>query len=109
MGAEEEGKGASTESTALQKTGGSQEGPPVVIPLVPAGITIEDDVRSKLATGLAFIFAGTIGLIFLVIFLSKALGLDSEMLRDLVSVLISAETGLFGTVLGFYFGGQTRR
>ena len=61
----------------------------------------ESDVRAKLAYGLAGIYAGTILLSFIVVWAT-----NNPEIRQLIQDLIAAETGLFGTVLGFYFGGK---
>lgn len=77
------------------------------IPLVKGRID-DADVRAGLAETLALIFGGTILLSFIGLMSSKWLGLDPVAVKDWSSIVISAEVGLFGTVLGFYFGGQTR-
>jgi hypothetical protein len=83
----------------------------------------DDDVRARLAFYLAYIFAGTIVISFLLLayqLMNSTVILDGagkptgqtapvwEPAKELVANLLSAEIGLFGTVLGFYFGGKGR-
>lgn len=88
-------------------------GPPVVEKPVPGKIVDETDVRAKLAFILAAIFGGTIliSLILLasfVFFKTQLSGQTDQFkpVQDFVANLMSAEVGLFGTVLGFYFAGR---
>ena len=88
-------------------SGASVDDVSVQPPLIPGTVGVED-VRATLAYFLAFIYAGTILGAFILLFISKQYGKpDWTDVKDLVTTILSAETALFGTVLGFYFGGKT--
>jgi hypothetical protein len=69
----------------------------------------DSDVRARLAYVLAIIFGATILISFGLLMFALNEQLDAPHwgpAKDLISNLLAAETGLFGTVLGFYFGGK---
>jgi hypothetical protein len=67
-----------------------------------------DQVRSKVAFMLLYIFAGTIALTFLVLFFNIFLKDSSTWtnVKDWIEAILPAETGLLGSAVGFYFGTQ---
>ena len=81
----------------------------------------QEETRSQLATFLLCILAGTLigsftlvaGLTILPIVIdfdekkAKSLSENRVLLKDLVTFVYTAQTGLIGTALGFYFGSQT--
>jgi len=88
---------------------------------VNTGIKLEErqeTTRSQLATFLIRILAGTLtasfGLILLLIVASgfvddkKVASFDktSSLVKDLITFILTAQTGLIGTALGFYFGSR---
>ena len=84
----------------------------LIAAITPKGgfrIVPEDaDVRLLLAIGFSTLFAITIVVSLILPFLP---GRDSaatwSTLKEVLSVLLPAETGLLGSVLGFYFGSKT--
>jgi hypothetical protein len=88
---------------------------------VDTGIKLEErqeTTRSQLATFLIKILAGTLtasfGLIILLTIMSgfvderKVASFDktSSLVKDLITFILTAQTGLIGTALGFYFGSR---
>lgn len=86
------------------------------------GIKLEEkqeQTRSQLATFLIKILAGTLvasfSLIVILIIAStfaderRAASLDKQnaLVKDLVTFILTAQTGLIGTALGFYFGSRS--
>jgi hypothetical protein len=81
----------------------------------------QEETRSKLARFLIYILAGTLVgsflLIILVIISAVVLNLqdkpvlesNSLLAKDLITFIITAQTGLIGTALGFYFGSGTNK
>lgn len=85
------------------------------------GIKLEErqeTTRSQLATFLIKILAGTLiasfGLIILLIVMSyfidntkiELFDKTSILVKDLITFILTAQTGLIGTALGFYFGSR---
>ncbi len=69
----------------------------------------QDQVRRNIASALVYSFMGTIVLSFaLALYFSGNQAAWSNV-KDLVQVLITAETGLMGAAIGFYFGSSTQR
>ncbi|MBC6418846.1 MAG: hypothetical protein GDA44_08685 [Prochloron sp. SP5CPC1] len=78
----------------------------------------QEETRSQLATFLIKILAGTLtasfGLILLLTLMlgfvddkkAKALENNSSLVKDLITFILTAQTGLIGTALGFYFGSR---
>ncbi|PSR18460.1 hypothetical protein C8255_07355 [filamentous cyanobacterium CCP3] len=88
---------------------------------IETGIKLEEkqeQTRSQLATFLIKILAGTLvasfSLIFVLIVFSafvderRAANLDKQnaLVKDLITFILTAQTGLIGTALGFYFGSR---
>jgi hypothetical protein len=88
---------------------------------IDTGIKIEERqeiTRSQLATFLIKILAGTLtasfGLIILLTIMvsfvdeskGETLKENSSLVKDLITFMITAQTGLIGTALGFYFGSK---
>ena len=79
----------------------------------------QEQTRSQLATFLIKILAGTLiasfGLIILLIVMSVIVETDKEpvfvkniaLAKDLITFILTAQTGLIGTALGFYFGSKS--
>lgn len=79
----------------------------------------QEETRSELATFLIKILAGTLAASFFLLLVlvlmpvfvdeSKANNLSKNMslVKDLVMFILTAQTGLIGTALGFYFGSQS--
>jgi small-conductance mechanosensitive channel len=89
--------------------------------LVPSQRNLSDkqeNTRSKLATSLINILAGTlIGSFALIVVMTIMIGLvskDKEVLlkehnawlKDMITLALTAQTGLIGSALGFYFGSR---
>ena len=76
--------------------------------LVPAVTTNEkvelkrERVRGALTVGLFVVFAVTIAVCLAVVALADAS--RWETVKDLLQILLPAETGLLGSAAGFYFG-----
>jgi hypothetical protein len=85
------------------------------------GIKLEERqeaTRSQLATFLIKILAGTLSASFgLIILLTVMIGIvdekkaealqkNSSLVKDLITFILTAQTGLIGTALGFYFGSK---
>lgn len=85
------------------------------------GIKLEErqeTTRSQLATYLIKILAGTLtasfGLIFILTIMSgsvdekkaQSFEKNSSLVKDLITFILTAQTGLIGTALGFYFGSR---
>lgn len=70
-------------------------------------VTEDSDVRLLLAVGFSCLFAITVLAALTIPFLP---GRDTkatwETVKEILSVLLPAETGLLGSVLGFYFGSK---
>jgi hypothetical protein len=70
-------------------------------------VTEDSDVRLLLAVGFSCLFAITVLAAFIIPFLP---GRDTkatwETVKEILSVLLPAQTGLLGSVLGFYFGSK---
>jgi hypothetical protein len=88
---------------------------------VETGIKLEErqeTTRSQLATFLIKILAGTLtasfGLIVLLTVMtgvidekkSESFTKTSALVKDLITFILTAQTGLIGTALGFYFGSR---
>lgn len=88
---------------------------------VDTGIKLEErqeTTRSQLATFLIKILAGTLTASFsLIILLTVMSGFvdekkvesfdrTSSLVKDLITFILTAQTGLIGTALGFYFGSR---
>lgn len=88
---------------------------------VETGIKLEErqeTTRSQLATFLIKILAGTLtasfGLIILLTVMSgfvdeskvESFDKTSSLVKDLITFILTAQTGLIGTALGFYFGSR---
>ena len=88
---------------------------------VATGIKLEEKqeaTRSQLATFLIKILAGTLTASFgLIILLTAMSGFIDEkkmqsfdktslLVKDLITFILTAQTGLIGTALGFYFGSR---
>ena len=79
----------------------------------------QEQTRSQLATFLIKILAGMLiasfGLIALLIVMSVLVDADKEpvlikniaLAKDLITFILTAQTGLIGTALGFYFGSKS--
>jgi hypothetical protein len=68
-----------------------------------------DTVRAHITYILLSILAGTLTLIFAIFILSLFLGNATATwasLKDMLQILLPAETGLIGSAVGFYFGSQ---
>ena|ERR1022692_1704573 len=70
---------------------------------IPGEIS-DTSVRARLAYLLVAIYGGTIILSFIIVGFCA-----SNDVHQMIENLIAAETGLFGTVLGFYFGGKANQ
>ena len=85
------------------------------------GIKLEErqeTTRSQLATFLIKILAGTLtasfGLIIILTVMSvfvderkvESFDRTSSLVKDLITFILTAQTGLIGTALGFYFGSR---
>ena len=68
----------------------------------PYRLTDPDIARLLLAASFAVIFALTI----LGTFILFAVGHEWEQLKDLLNLLLPAETALLGSAVGFYFGAR---
>jgi hypothetical protein len=67
----------------------------------------ESDVRLLLAIGFSVLFAITILVALVLPFLpGRDAGSTWATLKEILSVLLPAETGLLGSILGFYFGSK---
>jgi hypothetical protein len=65
------------------------------------------DVRLLLAIGFSVRFAGTVAAAFIIPFLpGRDTRITWETVREILSILLPAETGLLGSILGFYFGSK---
>lgn len=76
----------------------------------------QETTRSQLATFLIKILAGTLiasfSLIIILIVMShfidqnqvESFNKTSSLVKDLITFILTAQTGLIGTALGFYFG-----
>jgi hypothetical protein len=88
---------------------------------IETGIKLEErqeTTRSQLATFLIKILAGTLtasfGLIILLTVMSgfvdekkiESFDRTSSLVKDLITFILTAQTGLIGTALGFYFGSR---
>jgi hypothetical protein len=88
---------------------------------IETGIKLEErqeTTRSQLATFLIKILAGTLtasfGLIILLTVMSgfvddrktESFDKTSSLVKDLITFILTAQTGLIGTALGFYFGSR---
>ncbi|MBU6229439.1 MAG: hypothetical protein KGQ93_07070 [Cyanobacteria bacterium REEB459] len=89
---------------------------------VDKGLRLEERqerTRSQLAMFLIKMLAGTLGISFALVILlilmsgfvdnkEKAESFDktSALVKDLVTFILTAQTGLIGTALGFYFGSR---
>lgn len=88
---------------------------------VETGIKLEErqeTTRSQLATFLIKILAGTLtasfGLIIILTVMSgfidekkiESFDKTSSLVKDLITFILTAQTGLIGTALGFYFGSR---
>ena len=77
--------------------------------------TIQEVTRGYLAKRLVAIFGISIVLAFSLGFATPIVWKDNEdngayreYMKDLISVLIAAQTGLVSTALGFYFGSRSQ-
>ena len=68
-----------------------------------------DDVRAKLAFGMLGIFALTIIADIGISVFGHLIQADIGTAKEAFHELIAAETGLFGSAIGFYFAGQGKR
>jgi len=78
----------------------------------------QETTRSQLATFLIKILAGTLtasfGLIIILTVMSvfvderkvESFDRTSSLVKDLITFILTAQTGLIGTALGFYFGSR---
>ena len=78
----------------------------------------QETTRSQLANYLIKILAGTLtasfGLIFILTIMSgsvdekkaQSFEKNSSLVKDLITFILTAQTGLIGTALGFYFGSR---
>ncbi len=78
----------------------------------------QEETPSQLATFLIKILAGTLTASFRLILLltlmlgcvdekkAEALKNNSSLVKDLITFILTAQTGLIGTALGFYFGSR---
>ena len=67
----------------------------------------DNDIRLLLAVGFSIVFAGTIAVGLLIPFTG---GRDPkatwDVMKQILAVRLPAETGLLGSILGFYFGSK---
>jgi hypothetical protein len=67
----------------------------------------DSDVRLLLAIGFSTLFALTVLVALVLPFLpGRDSGTTWATLKEVLSVLLPAETGLLGSILGFYFGSK---
>jgi ABC-type transport system involved in cytochrome c biogenesis permease subunit len=66
------------------------------------------DVRLLLAVGFSVLFAGTIVAAFWITFANPDPKSTWAIVKEFLAVLLPAETGLLGSILGFYFGSTQR-
>lgn len=74
-----------------------------------------EDTRSGLAQQLMWLLIGTylatFGTMLVILFLNQSPELQTERFsysKDIFSLLITTQVGLFGAVIGFYFGSSSR-
>ncbi|AFY71073.1 hypothetical protein Pse7367_2820 [Thalassoporum mexicanum PCC 7367] len=78
-----------------------------------------EQTRAKLASGLLWIFGGTVAFAYLVLLIFTIMVLITlsrgdqkepekyfSFAKDVITVLLTTQAGLTGTALGFYFGSQ---
>lgn len=71
--------------------------------------TIEDWMHGWLARAFFYMLAGTIGVYLVAAIVFVALRKDWSPLKDLLNVILPAETALLGNAVGFYFGIKSGR
>jgi hypothetical protein len=63
------------------------------------------DVRLLLAIGFSILFGLTVAAAIIIpFFVAKDPKTSWETMKEVLSILLPAETGLLGSILGFYFG-----
>lgn len=78
--------------------------PELALPLTqPAHLTADELVRSGLAWAFAVIFAGTTAAATYLIF---AFPQQWSTMKELLQIVLPAETGVLGSAVGFYFGSK---
>lgn len=84
-------------------------------PLVKEGKLVEirseqEKTRAWIAKALVIIFGSTIGgvLFFISIEVLFPHNVSKEDLKDISTLILISETGIVGTVLGFYFGNHSK-
>lgn len=70
----------------------------------------QEKTRAWLAKGLVIIFGSTISAFFLFILIKIIFptSVNTEDLKDLLTLILTSEVGIVGTALGFYFGNQSK-
>lgn len=70
----------------------------------------QEKTRAWLTKALVIIFGSTISGFFLFIVIGIAFpnAVNKEDLKDLLTLILTSETGIIGTALGFYFGNQSK-
>jgi hypothetical protein len=69
----------------------------------------QDQVRRTIASALVYSFMGTIILSFVLALYFSGNKEAWPNVKDLIQLLITAETGLMGAAIGFYFGTSTQK
>lgn len=63
------------------------------------------DVRLLLAVGFSILFSLTVAAAIIIpFFVAKDPKTSWDTMKEILSILLPAETGLLGSILGFYFG-----
>lgn len=91
----------------------SAQPPPTTIePSIPQGSRFDPEpqreiIRGKIATQLLWMLAGVLLLTFISIWFSKWLGMDSEMLRTVLTIIFGPLVTLVSAATGFYYGSRS--
>ena len=91
----------------------SAQPPPTIEPSIPQGSRFDPEphretMRGQIATRLLWMLAGVLLLTFISVWFSKWLGVDSEMLRTVLTIIFGPLVTLVSAATGFYYGGGSR-
>jgi hypothetical protein len=68
-----------------------------------------EKAKAWIVKGLVIIFGSTIACCFALVIVEVIFpGGNREDAKDIVTLILVAETGIFGTVIGFYFGDRSK-
>lgn len=70
----------------------------------------KEKTKAWLIKGLIIIFGSTISVLslFILIKIISPNSVNTEDLKDLLTLILTSEVGIVGTALGFYFGNQSK-